>query len=939
MKKIKNKIFRKITISILILVMLTMTVAQGIVQQKNIVGLPINPQTPLEPLDDPFFTWEDLFGTEENIDPYYSYDYELVSGVVQMKNTYPIWTDPSWSRMKPIQLTNTAGEPLANYAVKMTIEHESEMQSDYDDIRFKHEDSTGWLDYWIESQDTTQAIVWVKVPVIPIGTSAMYLFYSNPSAQNQSDFYSVFTDWIPQEYNDFQISFHADNAGAWDPDVEYGNSRFFVAWEQGTPNIIYQEIRGAIYDTNGGVVVSDFEVFSDNSPVYQYRNENPSIAFGGSKFFVAWEHYAVGGAHDPTTMDIKGRTVSTNGGLGSVIDICAATGCQADANVQFDNINNRFCVVWEDARNGQTNYNVYGRLYDTNGNPVGSEKTIVSAANSQCEPWVAFDSTHEQYMIVWEEGLTPDNGPFSIKAGIFDENLNQIGSTINIITGTADTDYNFPCVEFSVDAQRYLVTWNDGDISDGDWRGNVWGRIFDYSGVTIVNNFMIKSGNFVRTDIVNYLSSSYFVSFDSNGDIFGKLVLTDGQVVTGDIQLSASNSADADWANMAVGDGKIYVTWEDERIVNQNHPSAYGNIWHLNIPTGSQVTYSIGTEKQLILNAQVTSKIISPSNLLAWYQFGVSHNGSITFNILDSNAITILIPNAGDGEDLSGINPIVHPGIRLRASFSRTNPSYSPTLDSWKVIYVGLDEEPPETQVSKVEGPLGLNGWYIGNVKIELSATDGQYGSGVNHTYFKIDAGPVQDYDEAVGIKIPLNATGDPNTMCGNWDVYYWSVDNAGNVEPMQGPQKIKIDKAPPYVTIWDPPDRGNVYMFGNFWVQATATDECSGIDYVEFDVGPPYESPTKIEVDDPAGSNNYKWLCDYAVDKFQWRHIIAVAHDYAGHEYEANIYVYFPRTTHTPMLRLLKILDALDNIRLFSFSPGVYDLRLIHLFQKLIRL
>jgi len=939
MKKIKNKIFGKFGVSLLVFVVLTMSAAQGFVQHKNIIisdySNPYSP--PMQPLDDPFFTWEDLFNTVENIDPNYSYDYDLVNGVIQMKNTYSVWTDPSWSRMKPIQLTNTVGEPLANYAVKMTIEYESEMQGDYDDIRFKHEDSTTWLDYWIESQDTTEAVVWVKVPIIPAGESNMYLFYGNPSAQNQSDFYSVFTDWIPQEYNDFQISYHAANEGAWHPNVEYGSSKFLVAWEQGTVIFIQQDIRGTIYNMNGGVVVSEFVIFSDNQPTKQFRNEHPSIDFSGSKFFVAWEHYAVGHPLDASTIDIKGRTVTTSGVTGSVIDICTASNCQADVNVQYDSVNNHFCVVWEDARNGMTNYNIYGRLYDSDGNPVGGEKTICSASNSQCEPWVAFDSLHERFMVVFEEGLTPDNGPFSIKAAIFDENLDQIGNVIDIVTGNSDTDYNFPCVEFSEDSQLYLVTWNDGDISDGDWWGNVWGRIIDYSGNTVVDNFIIKAGNFVRTDIANYLSSSYLVSFDSNGDIFGKLVLSDGQVISGDIQLSASNSADADRANTAVGEGKIFVTWEDERIVNQDYPSAYGNIWHLNIPSGSEVTYSIGTEKQLILTAQVTSKVISPYNLLAWYEFGVQFDGSVVFNILDSDAITVLISSASDGEDLSGINPVLHPGIRLQGYFTRTNPSYTPTLDSWKVIYVGLDQNPPQTEISNIEGPVGLNGWYTGNVKIELSATDGQYGSGVNNTYFKIDTGEVQEYDEEVGIKIPLNATGDPNTMCGNWDIYYWSVDNAGNTEAPQGPQNIKIDKAPPYVNIWDPPDRGNVPKHGNFWVQATATDECSGIAYVEFDVGPPYEDPTKVESDDPPGSNNYKWLCDYSVSKWEWRHIIAVAHDYAGLQYEANIYVYFPRTSNAPLLRFLKIFDILENLRL-NFNLGMQDFRFILLLQRLIK-
>ncbi|MGF3585264.1 MAG: DUF2341 domain-containing protein, partial [Thermoplasmatota archaeon] len=259
MEKTKNKIFRKISVSVLILVLLIMsTTVQGFIQPKKILTSkytkpPIPSIQPL--LDDPYFTWEDLFNTEENIDPYYSYDYELVNGVIKMKNTYSVWTDPSWSRMKPIQLTNNVGNPLLNYAVKLIIDYDSDMQSDYDDLRFKHEGSTTWLDYWIESQSSTQATVWVKVPMIPTGTSNMYLFYGNPSAQGQSDFYSVFTDWTPKEWNDFQISFHAGNEGAWDPDVEYGNNRFLVAWEQGTTIFIRQDIRGVIYDANGAVVI------------------------------------------------------------------------------------------------------------------------------------------------------------------------------------------------------------------------------------------------------------------------------------------------------------------------------------------------------------------------------------------------------------------------------------------------------------------------------------------------------------------------------------------------------------------------------------------------------------------------------------------------------------------------------------------------------------
>ena len=78
-----------------------------------------------------------------------------------MKNTYPIWTDPSWTRMKPIQITNNAGGPITNCVIQINVSYDSDMQPDYDDLRFKHESTTTWLDYWIESQSSTQAIVWV----------------------------------------------------------------------------------------------------------------------------------------------------------------------------------------------------------------------------------------------------------------------------------------------------------------------------------------------------------------------------------------------------------------------------------------------------------------------------------------------------------------------------------------------------------------------------------------------------------------------------------------------------------------------------------------------------------------------------------------------------------------------------------------------------------
>jgi hypothetical protein len=328
--------------------------------------------------------WEDEFNDESRIDPDppgigRSENYQVANGEVTMINTYPAWTDPSWTKMKPVTLTNNMGYPLSNHLLYLTITYEAEMQPDYDDIRFKHEDyPLSWLDYWIESKNATTVNVWVTIPSIPTGESILYLFYGNPMGTSQSDFTDVFT-WQAQWGDDEKVTNHGNVEGTWDPDISFGNNEFLIAWEEGqsyAPPYTWgfkQEIRGSIYDPDGIELVIDELIYRDTT--FYYRNENPSSAYGGGKYFVAWEHYDTVANPSYTTMDIKARTVQRSGSslsLGTVKNICTASNCQADPFVTFDSINNQFCVAWEDALEGTSDYDLWARLYDTSGNPVTS---------------------------------------------------------------------------------------------------------------------------------------------------------------------------------------------------------------------------------------------------------------------------------------------------------------------------------------------------------------------------------------------------------------------------------------------------------------------------------------------------------------------------------------------------------------------------------------
>jgi hypothetical protein len=876
-KNTNNKKFGRLVVVLFLVASLMFSAAQALMIQYNVSPGDTKGiiSSPLPLLQDNYYTWEDLFTDATQVDPSMSYNYEITAGVASMKDTYPLWTDPAWTRMKQITVTNNAGEALYNYALHLVIPYDADMRPDYGDLRFKHEGSGDVVcNYWMENYNASSASVWVKIPYAPIGTSKMYLFYGNPAATSQSDFYGVFTVWDEYWPNDEQISYHGTVEGAWDADVSFGNGDFLVCWEEGQayyPPYTWgfkQEIRASMYDSDGSRVVFDNLIYQD-STMY-YRNENPSIDYGAGKFFVAWEHYDTVANPSATTEDIQARTVVRNGDsltLGSVITVCSAADCQADVNVQFDSVNNRFCVVWEDARNGESNYNIYGRLYDSSGNPVGGEKNICTAANTQCEPWVAFDPIHAQYMIVWEEGITSDNGPFSIKAGLFDSSLTQIGNTITIAIGTDSMDYNYPCVEFSTATQQYLITYNNDDISADDWWGNIWGTIYDDAGNVVVPIFQIKSGEFTRTDIVPYLTSSFFVSFNSKGAtgasglIWGKLVSSEGEVFTGEVQLSASTAAEADWANMAVGNDKIFVAWEDIRVYYpypwNDMPDAYGNLWRLNVPSGSEMTYSIGDEKVLLLVAQVTSIPIDPENLLAWYDFDAVFEGTISFDVLNGAGDTVLISGVSPGQSLQALDPIA---LRLRAHFTRSDPSYTPALDSWTVRFIGLDEEPPVTVLDHISGTQGLNGWYTSqSVIVWLTSYDlpEGTGSGVNHTYYTLNGGSLFEYDGGSGITLVVTQD---NQWMGVWEIVFWSVDRSGNSEDYTQPDNtitIRIDAERPYVEISEPIDEQQVNL--PFWVRANASDNAV-VDRVEFDIEPFGQHPGLPYVDTEAP---FEWLCN----------------------------------------------------------------------------
>ncbi len=790
------------------------------------------------------YVWEDDFFDTSKIDDILSYNYEIdtSNGVVTMGNTYPSWDAyPEWERMMPLFVTNSGDETIYDYVLDITIPYDSDMQYDFDDIRFADENSFP-LTYWMGEMVIGDSVdMLVRIPELPAQeTTTIYMFYKNPSVGDISDD-TIFT-WLEITDDDLRLSWTLQTEGAWDPDVAYGADKFIVAWEEGagpgyssdqTHRLLRRQIRIRLLDTDGENPIPDYpnDIDISTSSTDFYHAENPSIAYSedSGKFLVVWEEnptisrYAVG---------IKGALITPAGFDYSPFTICEPilSGFQYypchSPSVSYDEQSNRFFVVWAKS-DTNWNYDVYGKFYGPNGGQLGSQIHIASGSSYQGQPWVCSDNLGH-FMVVYEEGNSPSNGPFSLEAKLYEYDGDQIGGTIDIATGSSSTDNIFPSISFNAVAEKYLITWNTGDVSDSDYTGNIKGQLLNENG-DILDSVTIQSGSsYEISNAVPYLGSRFFVTYDDDysslNNIWGRLVSSDGEVIYNRPELSDDLDFDKMYANSVTGGGNIFVAWEDERLDMYTPPTEIrGSIWYSPQSTESEDISSVfGEEKTLILEAVIVSTVIEPEDFIEWNQFSANatypSGSSIGFDIMDINGTAIILEDISPGEDLTNIT---ESGIRLQARFSRDTPKNTSALDLWSVIAtIGADIEPPWTEIEFDPGdPNGENSWYVTPVECMLFAYDNDSSPENVTTYYRINEGDVETYEPDPTITISVEGADN--------SIEFWSSDDAGNEElPHNVYDGINIDTFSPFVTINKPPD---LVFPGEITINGTVTEYTSG--------------------------------------------------------------------------------------------------------------
>lgn len=120
------------------------------------------------------------------------------------------WYDPNWAARQRVRVINNDASAYSDVAVKFEVAYDTDMQTDFDDIRFTDASGTTTLSYWREEYTTaTDAQFWVKIPTMAADSvTEVYMYYDNTSATTTSDISSVFN-----AYDDFDDNTITEYAG------------------------------------------------------------------------------------------------------------------------------------------------------------------------------------------------------------------------------------------------------------------------------------------------------------------------------------------------------------------------------------------------------------------------------------------------------------------------------------------------------------------------------------------------------------------------------------------------------------------------------------------------------------------------------------------------------------------------------------------------------
>ena len=138
------------------------------------------------------------------------------------------WWNAAWNYRTSVNINGT-GTALTSYQITVPVSYNSNMRTDFGDVRFVAADNATVLNYWMTSETAgASATFWVLVPSIAAsGQTKIYMYYANSMAVTTSNIHTAFI--FGDDFSDPVYTY--DHIVAWDG----GASSQGIVMENGTP--------------------------------------------------------------------------------------------------------------------------------------------------------------------------------------------------------------------------------------------------------------------------------------------------------------------------------------------------------------------------------------------------------------------------------------------------------------------------------------------------------------------------------------------------------------------------------------------------------------------------------------------------------------------------------------------------------------------------------
>ena len=270
---------------------------------------------------------------------------------------------------------------------------------------------------------------------------------------------------------------------------------FVVTWSSDGQDGSSGSVFGQRYTSDGNALGDEFQV-NTYTTASQGRSSVASDADGN--FVVVWS-----GAGDGDSYGAFGQRYDKDGiRLGGEFRVNTyTTGNQVDAKIATDP-EGGFVVVWASDGQDGSYYGVFGRRFDSAGDPLGDDFQVNTYTTRRQEyPSVAFDESG-RFIVVWDDR----EDRYFVKGQRYDSDGSRLGSEFQVSTKEPlGGNYAPPAPSVATgDDGGFSVVWNHSLGLQGDFqRARIFGRQYDHDGNPLAEPFEVS-----RRDINTFATAA-----------------------------------------------------------------------------------------------------------------------------------------------------------------------------------------------------------------------------------------------------------------------------------------------------------------------------------------------------------------------------------------------------------------------------------------------